>query len=925
MPPTAEDVRRVLHLISSRDELEYFYDHLDSPDWIPALREAGLFENPPEPVEEGDGVWFPGWGVSRYLVRMAPRAPELVVEALEIVSRAINPRVRMDLADALLALPAGYAPRFVPAMARWIHDPYRLGLDRDVARLIERLVENEIQEPAVALLRSFAALVPPDDHASPVWFPVDNYEYGEYLPRLAAKGGAAFGRDVVTALAEELSRGLEAEYGPLDPNARRQDLSFIWRPAIEDHSQNQDFDSKAKLVVALRDAVVAAVESDKLSLESAVEELRGRDWPLFWRLALHGLERFGDRSPELVKAALTDEELFRDTDVHHEFYRLAARRFGDMPTESKDRYLELVERVPVEVTADDEPEVADRRRLWWRWNRLGAVAEALPDPWRERYASLVGELGQEKHPDFLTYHSSWTGPNSPLSADDVVKLGADALIGYLAEWRPDGDEMRPSPEGLARTITEAVKSDPAAYASSAPRYLALEPAYARGLLFGFREALRAGSTFDWAPVLELSAAIARQPIGGDEAAIDRGRDPGWAWARTEIAHLIEAGLDPGPGEIPVQERERVWAIIQTLAEDADPTPETEARFGSPNMDPMTHSINTTRGVALHAAIGFGWWLRRGAGEPVGWRLSDSAPEVTELLDRHLDLDHDPSVSVRSVYGWWLPWIIAMDEPWAIERLDRLLGDLSTPHELAAWEAYVIHGQGDNTSYGVLASYYLLYADLLAGLDDEPSRRISGVLPVERYVDHLVRLRERLPADEASPLLRLLTYGRAWLVSAVVENAGRILHGASELEQGVSDSFYRLWKLIRTAVEQRGDPAVTVAVASFGWWFASPLPAEWTLPELIWTLDQAGTSDPGFLVLERLADVAQSDPGLAVDALQRIVASSEHGWELRAQEAKLRTILSVGLAADDEMLKARTEALTNRLGRLGLHGLRTLLA
>ncbi len=925
MPPTAEDVRRVLHLISSRDELEYFYDHLDSPDWIPAIREAGLLESPPEPVEETNGVWFPGWGLSRYLVRMAPRAPELVAEALGLISDTVNPRVRMDLVEALLVMPTGYAARFVPAVSGWIHDPYRLGIDRDIPRLIERMVEDAIKGPAIDLFRSFAALAPPSDaQANVSWLPIDDYEYGEFLPPLAAKCGAVFGVDAVLALADELSRALAVEYGPPGADARLRDFSFIWRPAIEDHSQNEDFESKSKLVLALRDAVVAAVEAGALSLESAVAELRGRNWPVFRRLALHVLDRFGDRNPSLVASALTDEELFRETDVHHEFYRLASRRFSEIPPDSQGRYLELVERVPAEIRAKEEPEIAERRRRWWRWNRLGAVADDLPDPWRDRYASLVAELGEEQHPDFLTYHSSWMGPNSPLSADDVAKLGADALVDYLAGWRPEGDEMRPSPEGLARTITEAVKGDPAAFTTSAPRYLALEPAYARGLLFGFREALRAGSTFDWLPVLELSAAIVRQPIGRDETAIDRDRDPGWAWARTEIAHLVEAGLDPGVGEIPGTERGRVWAIIQILAEDADPTPESEARFGSPNMDPLTHSINTTRGVALHAAIGFGRWLRRNEGAPVGWRLSESAPEVTKVLDRHLDLNLDPSVSIRSVYGWWLPWIIAMDEPWVSERLDSLLGDLSTPHELAVWETYVVHGQADNQSYAVLARYYWRYGELLAELETEPNHRIAGVLPFERYIDHLVRLRDRLPADETSPLRQLLARGPSWLVAAMVEGTGHILHGASTLEAGVPESFHRLWGLVRGAVEQRDDPTVKGAVAPFGWWFASPLPPEWTLPELIWALEQAGKTDPDFLVLERLAEVSAAQPALALEALQAIVASSSNGWELRAQEGKLRGILSAALAADDASLHVQAEALTNRLGRLGLHGLRSLL-
>jgi hypothetical protein len=924
MAPTVDDVKKVLRLISSRDELEYFYDHLESPEWIPAIRDARLFESPPAPVEEGDGVWFPAWGLSRYLVRMADRAPDLVAECLNEVSTAVNPRVRMDVVDALLVLPTSYAVPFVGRMTAWMHDPYRLGINRDIGRLLERMIGDGIQEGALELLRSFAMLVPPDDQAGSGWLPIESYEYGEYLPRLGALAGAAFGLAAISALGDELDRALRAEYGATDPESERRDLSFIWRPAIENHEQNEDFEPKAKLLVALRDALDSAVDAGPVRMESAVEELRRRAWPVFSRLALYLIDRFGDESPEVVASALTDENFFRNTDVHHEYYRLASRRFGELSDEAKGRYLALVERVPDEVTAEDEPEIAERRRRWWRRNRLGAVADSLADPWREEYVRLAADFGTEEHPDFLSYHTSWMGPTSPLSAEDVVRLGPDALIDYLVEWRPEGAEMRPSPEGLARTITEAVKSDPGAFAPTAPRYAALEPAYARGLLFGLREAIRTGATFEWPPVLALAAAIIQQPISGDETAVDRGRDPGWAWCRTEIGHLIEAGLDPGTGEIPLEERARVWSVIRVLVEDADPTPESEARFGSPNMDPVTHSINTTRGVALNAALAYGWWIRRHQGQTDGWRLSVAAPELVEVIDRHLDPVHDPSLSIRAVYGWWLPWLIAMDGSWVRANLNRLLGDLSTPRELTAWEAYVVHGQADSESYGVLADQYSRYAALLVELDEQPSQRIASVLPFERYIDHLVRLRNRLPVDETSPFRVLLSRGSSWLVAAVVRNTGRLLHAASELDPDVSDSFRLLWVMIRDTVASREEPEVRAALAPFGWWFASPLPPEWTLPELLWTLEQAGATDPGFLVLERLADVADSKPALALEVLDKIVAQSEHGWELRAKEEKLGRILVPALSSDDPTVRMRAEVLTNRLGRLGLHGLRTLV-
>jgi hypothetical protein len=150
-------------------------------------------------------------------------------------------------------------------MTAWMHDPYRLGINRDIGRLLERMTGDGIQEGALELLRSFAMLVPPDDQAGSGWLPIESYEYGEYLPRLGALAGAAFGLDAISALGDELDRALQAEYGATDPESERRDLSFIWRPAIENHEQNEDFEPRAKLLVALRSS---GAENGRFSLGS---------------------------------------------------------------------------------------------------------------------------------------------------------------------------------------------------------------------------------------------------------------------------------------------------------------------------------------------------------------------------------------------------------------------------------------------------------------------------------------------------------------------------------------------------------------------------------------------------------------------------------------------------------------------------------
>lgn len=925
MPPTVDDVRRALALISSRDELEYFYDQLSSPEWIPALREAGLLEASPEPVEAEGGIAFPHWGLSRYLTRVAPTDPAAVSDAIAQLADSRNPRVRRDLAEALVAMPAQFSLPFLERLSAWVHDPYNLSVERAAADLGQKLVAEGLKDGALDLIAGVAALVAPETwQADAAWVPLERYDYAETVHGLAVAAAARFGVDVIYVLSDELARGLDAEFGPRATDEPARDLSFIWRPAIEDHPQNQDLDHKAKLVVAIRDAITTALEQDPSRVGELVDDLLARPWSALRRLALHTLTEFGESDARRLSRILTDPAIFGDVDVHHEFYRLASIHFRQLDAAAQERYFEVLDEVAAKAADDDDPENGERRRRWWTRNRLGAIEAYLPQAQRDRFEALARDFGPGEHPDFLSYHTSWTGPTSPLSAVEVGEMSAEALITYLTDWKPSEGERGPSAEGLARTLTEVVKISPRAYVDVAPQFADLEPAYARGLLFGFREGLRAGETFEWGPVIDLCAAIVRQPGIVDEAAAERGRDPGWTWARTEVAHLLDAGLEERPGRLPIGLRDRIWPIIQLLSSDPNPTTQSESRFGPPNMDPLTYSINTTRGVAMHAVCGYAWWLRHHALDVGRWLMSEDAPEAAAVLEAHLDPEREPSIAVRAVYGWWLPWLIQMDSQWIRSQLDRLLGRLASPLELAAWETYLVRGGGDRLSYEVLAPYYATYAAILSGEEEAPGRRVAGVTPVERYIDHLLALRDRMLAGGDSPLRSLLERAPAWLVSSVVDRIGHAIYQVGAVDQSLSDSFRTLWFFIRETLEARGTQELA-ALGPFGWWFASRLPAEWTLAELAWVAGQGGQVQPTFIVVPRLAEVAELFPDMTLEVLEVIVGRTQEPWELRATEDDLRRILAPALASDEPLVSARARALTNRLGRLGLHGLRALVA
>ena len=123
-------------------------------------------------------------------------------------------------------------------------------------------------------------------------------------------------------------------------------------------------------------------------------------------------------------------------------------------------------------------------------------------------------------------------------------------------------------------------------------------------------------------------------------------DTGWGWSRKAIADLLELGMTEGVAEIPYGCRDIVWRIVEPITDDPDPTPEYEARYGGTNMDPVTLSINTTRGEAMHAAMRFGVWVRRHLEKSKqAWRGFEEIPQLLKVLDAHLD-PQELSLAVR---------------------------------------------------------------------------------------------------------------------------------------------------------------------------------------------------------------------------------------------------------------------------------------
>lgn len=905
---------------------EYFFDNLDDPAWLPVLVDQGFFRKPAGP-ERGDGwIRFPFWSESRYLVRVAARAPQEVFAIAMGIPPTENVRVHEDMLKIAAELPAGMAAKLARKEIGWLgdYDGHLMSLPGAAADALAHLAREGELVTALELARAVLAISRAEEPTSArrqAVARIEEYSYARIIERawpslVEAHAGRAF-----TFLCDRLADVVRL--GFTDPSDRN-DSTSVWRPAIEDHGQNVGHSLLDLLVDAVREHALEIAQTPE-DFELVLTELEKRSWPLFERIAL---DLIRERGPsEAVASKLHDRALAFATEPWHEYGELLRDRYADLDGEEQKRVVEILnageghELTPAQekrgVTAAD----LDRWDRYARLKRLVLIAEHLEGDARAAYEELRSEFGVPEHPTFLHYVSSWTGPTSPFSAEELGEMSASQVAQALREWVPAGGSEDPSPEGLGRILQELVAERAAAFADAASEFVGLDASYVRSLLAGLSTAAQKSTPFPWAPVLDLGEWVAERPRSAGDDGDDRQGDPHWGWARKELASLLSRGLGEGDAELPFESRERVWSLLAVLAEDPDPTPEHEDRYGGDNMDPATLSINTTRGEAMHAVVRYALWVERALEREGRFEGSEAIPEVVALLDRHVDVGIDPSTAVRSVYGQWFPQFVRIDDAWARRLAPRIFPPDSQQATLfaAAWNAYVVFNRPYTDVFPVLRD---AYATAVKRLESPTEGSSLAGDPRKRLGDHLLTFEIRGEMEPSTNLFRAFwEMAPPELRQEVLTTAGWSIEGAEHLEPDIRDRLVSTWEWI----VEVADASEAASLAGFGGFLATrALDGGWLLKQAIAVLARGVYLEPDFIVYGALPRLAHEHPRLVAEVLHRMIETDPEDWSLHGSTDEVRETLSVVLDTGDADTSRRAITLIDLLGARGMTAFRDLM-
>lgn len=922
--PSRDEVREALRRIPTQQLRRAFFEGLKNPHWLAPLAREGVFTDPPEPEQLDDGlIRDTYWPEIDYLMRVAPEVPEAVVDVLLKLDRSNNAWLRRGTFAIGARIPADQAARLKPLVMAW--RPTGFGWRTDPRDLVGFAV-NLLQGGQEEIGRWFAGLLFKPYGAKGRRKPelvLEEYWYEEDLPRVVA----ALGDDGLPVVLTWLV-SYERYIGRLE---RGSDLTYFFRDTIRSRVDSHDSIEQA-LIDATRDLAIRAMMVDP----AGTKEMLLRSGMLLGRkIALFALaEAIRRLSPEEggerghVHAAL---ELLLDEDSCHESCRIdyaeLARSVALISMDALDPIVAFLEKGPridearlrewLAQDADENSEIeplVEEYKDRWRHLWLSSVGlESLPAQLQARLADLDSRLGVISAPmESVPRITTWSGPNSPITQDEMATMSGTELEAHLETWHDTGDIVgpRPSHEGQGRELAALLGTNPRAISGDADLVERLRPTYVRSILNGWEAALKAGIEFDWGQVVRFVDSVllhgnaSHFPAEGGEWDDDSDFRPS---KRAAVGLLEEIAKKLLSGSVPEEHRATLAGLLIDTAKDDEAWNEYVAQGRAGGMDPLTTSLNWRWPIRIRGLVHL---MCHGKDTP--WYGG-----AREALEAELARD-DPRGASRAVIGESVGRLFNADKDWLAAKTSDLFGSeagTSPAQQIALTTAIAVH------------HYHPALFDLLA----------SSLLAAIRSGEELIAGWE----TQSGPLQRL----GEWIVSAVIhghvttdnplveaffssvrpEIRGRALGHiawefmhASIVEPEIRDRFGDLWE---TRFEHvREHPGDNEELQEFYWVVRSgKFGVEWWLPRLKQAIELCPRLGQGrSMVGKQLAGAAEIDPRGAFEALRLLLAvPSETGiLALDLSRNAVPIVLARAIASGYPDLERQARALMNKLGEEG---------
>ena len=676
MQKSADHERHGFSLLVKRQASEAFFD---------PLRDAGFFapvRNPAPVAVDAEGlVTIPYWRALDYLKMCAERAranddaalAEKVMDVIRDVSTSREGNIEGNYHTArLFAEIVGLLPTHivrlddVALVDRWLSTRFNQGM-----------VAHALDEGA---LGAFLASADPADwakateilrHASETRWEPGRRGIGEgepvpqveahWLNKLLKHHAEGFGRKAAAGAAAVLEERVREVF-----SHGREDASYIFRPAVEEHEQNHSWQRiENGIVGGLRDVVLAWCDVDVDGAKQYVRGLLAGDSEMLRRIGLYVLAERWDSMRELY-SPVVGPDLFKHGQIH-ELYALLKRRFGAFDEAQRAATLGAIRSIP---QTDDEDSERWLRAIQLRW--LSAVSGTSYEPAATWLSELRAntDIAVPDHPDFNTYmETSWGPGPSPYQVPELVGFAAEgSIVEKLKGFTPSQSWRGPSVEALVEALEKAVATSPGTFLAALPQFVGANGPYQHGIIRGFKAQWDASKetpgSFDWAKAWPQLVSFFEQATAQLTLPIETTERYSESWIVSAIADFLAAGTRSDEHAYDESLLPRALALITRFLDTVRPSAPRDSD------DPMTAAINTTRGRCIEAL--FSQALRE-------CRVSDRASgshdqawaQLQPLFDAEVGRLDDGNYEFATLAGAYLANLDYMNRRWVRDSIGRL--------------------------------------------------------------------------------------------------------------------------------------------------------------------------------------------------------------------------------------------------------------
>lgn len=693
--PTKSNLNALELLISKNiSSYNYFFKHAKS-NWLDILVEDGkYFKNIPKVIQK-DNLFQTPWFDSYYLDQIAAKKPKQVQKIISNIhiSKNIseqNLNVLTNFASAATKMP----PKIGKIIAekaikeKWYGFPHMSPLSMTLVDLMMNLKDDEFKTS----LNLCCFLLDLDNSLRKVYSLIDRYLYEEilkqYVPILLEQDSDA----VILVLCNKLSKAntLHNKGSKKLKQKSNEDVSFIWRPAIEDHEQNYNFDLRSYLVSSIRDALEKSENVDVKSLKKSLSLLTNFNYHIFRRLELYFYGRHSKEfNDEINKLVI---EYFGNSNFKHEYYYMLQNCYSHLTCKNQKRLLDIISNGPRFNDYSGSKDGFEIHKKYWRIEKLSPIIEYLPDL-QDEYNSLVKQYGKSNLIDFAIYHDS----SSPVtySSDLSEDMNIDQVFDFIKSYHTHQGFFIEE-DVNAQVFANLVETNPGEYLKHIPELLECPELFHFRFLFGLSKVKN--KELDWDAILTFLEHIIIESPSKEIKILDRILYYG--------SELLEKNLVTKSSKIPFNLRNRIWKLLEKSIEMAPPDTSLSDGYPEKNWDAYTISINSAIGKIGHTIMQYSIWcyyeLKTSEFTPI-----ELEPEIKKLFDSLLDPRTKQSISFYAVLGFSFYNLLILDEKWAKSKIDSIFthNEQNKKAGDAAWDAYLFN-QIYTNSFNALFDEYV---------------------------------------------------------------------------------------------------------------------------------------------------------------------------------------------------------------------------